>query len=624
MGRNYRKVYKLYYSNNLMGYKSLTFILLGIFLLSFVSALDVTLTPNTITEDIKQGESITKTIHYNIFNPDMTTQTATITNLNSIPFTTSSISFVSINPNSTLEGDFTLTFSPTNSNEPKLYADNIRLSYQSILTKITVTQDQIGKCKIYTLPIPLTKTLETGNTASQSIDVYVSKYCDSALQISTNQPQMPKPISFDSISGLVEPSQKFSVQVIYDSTGVQKGTYNDNIIISAMDDDENQYNLNLPITLSITGSISPITNGSFTNLPTCSLSASEFLLNQTYKLICNSINSNIEIQPIIDYDYIKGLGVSESGDSYEYSFQPIQFGNTEIKARFLFKNAPIGNEYSQEVRILAGSGVVPGTSLALRFYPELYEAEEDEPITVRAVDNKSGNILTGATIYLDGIEMVNDSLTLKSGRNYEIRASFIGYSDLVETINLNPKLIEFTINSDYNLGDSLNFTTDPEDATVSLNGNLITLPFVLNEIGTFEISVGKLGYTTSTKNITVGSQANIIYQTPLDNLKKGGEVLIEFEKNDTLIYVDFQADTSEPAEILVSEFTGKEVRFETNKVGTYHIYADGQFIHQVVIESGSKWWKSYWLWVPIGLLLIGLFIYYGFIKEDAEELPGRE
>jgi len=63
--------------------------------------------------------------------------------------------------------------------------------------------------------------------------------------------------------------------------------------------------------------------------------------------------------------------------------------------------------------------------------------KEDDKIIIRVVDNESGNILTNAKIYLDGIEMLNDSLVLRSNKNYEIRASLIGYSDLVETINLN-------------------------------------------------------------------------------------------------------------------------------------------------------------------------------------------
>ncbi len=95
-----------------MRYKAITFILLGLFLFSFVSAVDITLTPNTITETIKQGESLTKIIHYEIFNPDTITQTATIIiNPDILSFTTTSISSVSVATNTT-ESEISRLHSP--------------------------------------------------------------------------------------------------------------------------------------------------------------------------------------------------------------------------------------------------------------------------------------------------------------------------------------------------------------------------------------------------------------------------------------------------------------------------------------------------------------------------------
>ena len=604
-----------------MRYKAITFVILGLFLFSLVSALDVTLTPNIITDNVKQGESITKTIHYEIFNPDTTTQTATIIiNTDILPFTTTSISSVVVDTNETETGDFTITFSPSISDEDKLYADYIRLGSENILAKITVEEDQTGTCRLIELPHTTSFRITQGETGTtQQIKIRASTECpDLIFNSLAPQTQMDKPMYIESM-GESEQGREYIFTVGLDAVDVQTGTYSNSYIVSAFSGDT-IYSKTIPLSVTVSSGTAP--DSTFTTLPTCSLSASEFALNQTYKLICNSISPNIEVQPVIDYDYIKGIGVSETGDSYEYSFQPIQFGNTEIKARFLFKNAPMGSEYSQEVRILASSGVVQGTSLALKFYPDLYEAKEDEPITIRAVDNESGNILTNAKIYLDGIEMLNDSLVLKSNKNYEIRASFIGYRDLVETINLNPKLINFTIGTEYNLGDSLNFTTDPEDATVTLNGSLISLPFPLNSIGTFEISVSKLGYTTSTQNITVGSHSKIIYSTPIDSIEKGGEILVEFAENETLIYVDFQADPSEAAVILVQEFTGKQVSFLTEKEGVYHVYADGEFIQQFSVIKSDGWWnfyKSPWVWIPAIIILILLFIYYGFFAPDPED-----
>ena len=600
-----------------MRYKAITFILLGLFLFSFVSAVDITLTPNTITETIKQGESLTKIIHYEIFNPDTITQTATIIiNPDILSFTTTSISSVSVATNTTESGDFTITFSPTTSDEDKLYADYIRLNSENILAKITVEEDQTGTCRLIELPHTTSFRISQGDIGTtQQIKIRASTECpELVFNPLAPQTQMDKPMYIESM-GESEQGKEYTFTIGLDAVDVQTGTYSNSYIVSAFSGDI-IYSKTIPLSVTVSSGTSP--DSTFNSLPSCSLSASEFSLNQTYSLICNSISPNIDIQPIIDFDYIKGIGVSETGDSYEYSFQPIQFGNTEIKARFLYKNAPMGNEYSQEVRILAGSGVVPGTSLALKYYPNLYEAKEDEKITIRAVDNKSGNILTDAKIYLDGIEMTNDSLTLKNNKNYEIRASFIGYSDLVETINLNPKLINFTMADQYKLEDSLNFTTDPEDATVTIDDGLISLPFVLNTLGIFKISVSKLGYTTTTKNITVVSQILIKYSTPMDDLKKGGSVLVEFEKNNTLIYVDFQADPSKASVILVEEFTGQKVNFDTEENGVYHVYADGEFIQQFNVDS-NNWWQNKWIWIISIVIGVLLFIYYGFLSPDKDD-----
>jgi len=616
--------------------KLFLFLFLGIFLINSVFALSVTLSPTTISESIDQGESKFISIGYTINGINLTKDEGKYIwiyfDSNSGEFLEESIvqssALISSSQNT---GSVQLYFPVKDTTQKGDYEGVIRAKYGEDISNtvdvlINVEDDSTpnGECYLYTKNYFKSPKIKQGesNDNIATIKVVASSGCPNLnfddITLTSTDAMEGEPLGISFMETSIE-GKEYLFRLSANAENVQTGSYNYIYSISASGEGYENLNKDIEFVITVISGINPIADDLPSSLPTCSLSASEFELNKTYKLICTATNPNIYIHPIVDNRYIEGLGVTETGSSYEYLFNPKQFGNTEIKARFLFKNAPIGNEYSQEVRILAGSGVVPGTSLALRFYPELYIAKEDEPITIRAVDNESGNILTGATIYLDGIEMVNDSLILKSGKNYEIRASFIGYSDLVKTINLNPKLIDFTINSEYNLGDTLNFTTDPEDATVSLNGELINIPFVFTELGTFEISVSKLGYTTSSKNITIGSQANVIYSTPPSDTKKGGEILVEFEKNDTLIRVDFQADPREASNILVEEFIGKEVRFDTKKVGVYRIYADEQMVHQVSIVKGSSWWKSPWFWIPASLILIALFVYYGFLKEDSEE-----
>ena len=616
-----------------MRYKAITFVLLGLFLFSLVSALDVTLTSPDLDKTIQQGGYDIILIHYVIDNTGGSAGAVSIEFNPGLTNTPESKS-IAFKNDSIKEGDTFLIVEVQDTENPIIYTGDINAKFgndllSSLTSHITVDGDltPVGDCYLYTKNYFKSPKIQQGDTNDNiaTIRVVASLGCPNLkfddITLTSTDAMEGEPLGVSFMETSIE-GKEYLFRLSANAENVQTGSYNYIYSISATGEGYENLNKDIEFIITVMSGINPITDDLPSSIPTCSLSASEFALNQTYKLICTSTNPNIEIQPVIDYDYIKGLGVTETGSTYEYSFQPKQFGNTIIRARFLFKNAPIGNEYSQEVRILASSGIVPGTSLALKFYPNLYEAKEDEPITIRAVDNESGNILTNAKIYLDGIEMLNDSLVLKSNKNYEIRASFIGYRDLVETINLNPKLINFTIGTEYNLGDSLNFTTDPEDATVTLNGSLISLPFPLNSIGTFEISVSKLGYTTSTQNITVGSHSKIIYSTPIDSLEKGGEILVEFAENETLIYVDFQADPSEAAVILVQEFTGKQVSFLTEKEGVYHVYADGEFIQQFSVIKSDGWWnfyKSPWVWIPAIIILILLFIYYGFFAPDPED-----
>jgi len=616
-----------------MRYKAITFVLLGLFLFSLVSALDVTLTSPDLDKTIQQGGYDIILIHYVIDNTGGSAGAVSIEFNPGLTNTPESKS-IAFKNDSIKEGDTFLIVEVQDTENPIIYTGDINAKFgndllSSLTSHITVDGDltPVGDCYLYTKNYFKSPKIQQGDTNDNiaTIRVVASLGCPNLkfddITLTSTDAMEGEPLGVSFMETSIE-GKEYLFRLSANAENVQTGSYNYIYSISATGEGYENLNKDIEFIITVMSGINPITDDLPSSIPTCSLSASEFALNQTYKLICTSTNPNIEIQPVIDYDYIKGLGVTETGSTYEYSFQPKQFGNTIIRARFLFKNAPIGNEYSQEVRILASSGIVPGTSLALKFYPNLYEAKEDEPITIRAVDNESGNILTNAKIYLDGIEMLNDSLVLKSNKNYEIRASFIGYRDLVETINLNPKLINFTIGTEYNLGDSLNFTTDPEDATVTLNGSLISLPFPLNSIGTFEISVSKLGYTTSTQNITVGSHSKIIYSTPIDSLEKGGEILVEFAENETLIYVDFQADPSEAAVILVQEFTGKQVSFLTEKEGVYHVYADGEFIQQFSVKKSDGWWnfyKSPWVWIPAIIILILLFIYYGFFAPDPED-----
>lgn len=582
-------------------------ILFLIIFINFSSALTVTSNPTSLLTTLKQGESKQLTLTFNFDNQDNSTNKNVILSLNNPAglTVTSSDSSILI-PAGSSSKTITLTISASSTTSKGFYnLGNIIIHDKLVPLSVDLQENLVGQCRIYTLPIPLTRILEAGSTSSQTIEVYVSKDCKDRLLIITND-QTNKPILFSIIRGDVYPSQGASITVTYDARDVQTGTYTSNLIVTASNQDilDNPLSLTLPISLTITGSISPTTNGSFDVMPTCSLSANELKLNETGKLICQSVNPNLKIYPIIDNSFIQGVSVEETANSYTYIFKPIKYGLTSILAKFMYKNAPIGGDYNQTLRVMAGSGSIAGTVLDVRFYPELYEVKDK--VIIRAIDNVSGNILSNAKILVDGIE-INGTTNLQSGKEYELRISHDGYNDLVKKININQKPILFNLSSNYRVGDELNFVTDPEGAVISLNEKVITLPFKLDTEGNLEISASLIGYTTTTKNITVKKNAQLLYSTDQNNLGKGKEILVEFEKSDTKIYVTYQKDTSSSYETLIPEFSGKEVRFIAKEYGIYNVYGDGLNVKSFIIEE-KKFYKTWWGITIISLVVLLLII----------------
>lgn len=579
-------------------------------LLSFVSALTVTTTPSTISENVNQGQSKSIALQYTITNPDNDTRTA-ILNLGNFPngYLTADTTTIQVPANNQATGTISITFTSTPTTPANSYTGTLFLASQPITTTFTVQAPQpTGTCKVYTLPIPLSKSLESGTTTSQSIDVYVSKYCTSAINVRTNQPQMQKPIKFDAVSGIVEPAGKFTVIVNYDTNDVQRGTYNDNIVISGVDDSENEYNLNIPISVTVTNSISPVSNGSFSTLPSCSLSSNIFNLNQTYKLICNNIDANIQIQPIVDPSLVTGAPpyVEETSGSYTYTMRPLIIGSTNIKASFLYKNAPIG-QFSQDIKIGAGNVPLSGNIMQFKFYPELFESTGD--VLVRVIDNATGNILYDAKILLDGEMVDNNTIHLEQNKEYELTSSNSGYSDLVKKIALTPRPINFTLNSNYYVGDSLDFQTSPANATILLDDVIITLPYKIDTTGVHKVSASLLGFTLTTKNISISENARIIDSTPSDKVGLGDELFATVTRNDSNLRIMFRKDATSSPEI-VNQTIGSTIKYEVKDGGTYDIYADGNILKSYVIDA-RPFWKTWWFWtfgVLAVIVLIVLFL----------------
>lgn len=595
-------------------------IILLVFVISFASAVDVTLSPSSLSATVTQGQSTQVTIGYTANNPTNNSDSVSVSLNNAPNFITSSISLINVPANTQVTGNIIFTISPTDLNTPQTYSFTMFVGNTALQSTVIVNADLTGQCRIYVPISTNSKTLSSGEQSTQTLQIFVSQYCSTPLQVSNNQPQMTKPISWNSMTGQVNPSGSFSLIVNYDTINVQKGTYSDTIVISGVDGYENLHTLSIPLSLTVSSSISPLTNGSFTNFPVCSVSGVDLSLNSSYKLSCTDIPANIKIAPQIDTAFLEGINVEEIGNTYTYFFKPKAVGNTEIFANFLFGTANIGTPFRQSLRIFQGDNIVSGTNMSFRFYPELYQAKENDEIIVNVIDTKTGNLLTDAKIFLNGNQINNGTITLQYAKTFELRATNYGYNDLVQSISLVSNPISFNLSSSYSKGDILDFVTDPVGATISLNDAVISLPFTLSEAGKFNVSASLTGYTTTTKEINVEDKILIKYDTEVNNptaFKKGGTFVLTLDK-ESVITADYYDAKKQKSELLTPiRLTPTEIEIETKKEGSYTIYSNGEVVKQFTLgESGAvKWYQGEWLGVPkwiFGILI--LFVIILFIK----------
>jgi hypothetical protein len=594
-----------------MRHKIISAVILGIFLISLASALTtVQLSPSGIIQNVSQNHVTFFQINYNATSD--INSTISVFPQGNFPtgFISSDTSVISV-PTAGKQGSVNIKVNSSVS--PDTYTGNIVFGSNLVPISITVNGQQQQQpnqdCKIYTLPIPLSKSIERDTTSTQQIDIYISKYCTSALTINTNQPRLAKPIKFDQMTGSVEPAQKFTITLSYDSRGVQKGTYTDSIIVTGVDSAENIYSLSLPISLTVTDVISPISNGSFSGLPSCSLSTASFSLNSSFSLTCNNVDPNIQIVPNVDSNFLVGVYpyVQQSTNSYSYTMKPTNLGTTTLKANFVYQNLVVGT-YSNVISISSGGIYTSGVGLAFRFYPEL-STSNGKNLLLRVIDNATQTILSDALIYLDGV-ISNTTINIDPNRFYELRGSHAGYPDLIVNLSLPQRPINFNLSEQYVAGQSLEFSADAPNFTVLFDNQIVSMPYSIPSAGQHTVTVMALGYTTTEKNITVLDAPIAVEPTTTDaNAGKGSLILVVVNKNNTDLKVNYQKDSTSIVSLL-TEVTGDRVSFTAQNDGIYSVYANGFVVKTYTIKSSSFFFSWYMiiLYIVIGIVAITIFV----------------
>lgn len=595
--------------------------IIGMFLFSFVSA-DITCNPTTITAQYEFGTEYLTSVSCNnngnsttIFTTGSyisTTETAFSTGSKSIPITLSSSA-----PEGLHSG--ILNFG---SGESVPIAFNVLPVYQQ------------SSCSINIFPTTLTNVkISQGEIKTRTITLSVPSCFESAVTVQGITLQTDqKPIALGEISvGNLNPGQSINIPIEINAEGVAMGQYSDVLQFLLYNSSGNTIPVsNTNIGVLVSQGVTPISNFSLTEVPVCSLSATELGLNKTYSLACSISNPNIKVEPSFDNDYIVGVSDTSTSSQYIYNFRAKKTGNTIFGANFYYEGSSgksyIGEPYSQSIKITySGSSVVGSVNLDLVFYQKGKSKDKNslgaEETIIHVVDNSSKDILEEAKLYLGGEEMQNFTLTLELEGIYELTATHPGYLPLYTNISASEIPISFSLSpskTSFAVGESVDITSEVENVSYLIDNAIMNLPYTFNSAGNFTITSVKEGYSDTSMNISV-TDSVFIKLGLTSEWKKGEDILLDLNKNCSweVKFIGSSKDkitgnvvySGEPS--LVASGTGTRVSFKIEDSGRYEIYGDNVSILTRDVESSfwkNKPWWFWWIVVPISVIAIWIII----------------
>ena len=494
-----------------------------------------------------------------------------------------------------------------------IFSDNSN----NITVNIVKTQEQLpptpaGECPIDIFPTILTNIkVQQGETKTRNIQINVPSCYTSTVRIQGVSLQTDeKPIILGELSlGNIVPGNSKNIPIEINAFKVSTGSYSDTLQLLLYNINGTRINVqSVSISVLVTAGISPITNFSLSQLPSCSLNAITLTLNSSYKLTC-TVNPNIQIKPIIDTKYIKGKSVEETSTTYVYEFEPKAIGVTRFIAEYWYKNAPIGNPYEQEIRISSGNTPVQGTTLDIHFYQKDIKKDisnlEPTLTAILVKDTNTQSLVSNPNIYLNG-KQVNSTFNLEEYKTYELVADAPGY--ISKTINftvISLPLITISLNpsSDFFENTPIYVNTTPTNASIFLDGIKQENKVILTSPGIHTIEAIAENYKNTKINITIQELVKI---TSMPEFKKNTEAIILLSKNVSW-EIKYAAGLSSQYTNIESGI-GDKMLFTPEKSGLYQIMAEGRTLHNFEIKSSFTWFKWWYLLIIAGIVIVLIFI----------------
>jgi len=602
-------------------------ILLGLVLLFLISIAnaEMSCTTNDLSVSYKEGETTSRT--FSCTNLDLNNSV----HLNKIGqyFSTSPSTPITFSPGELKQITLNFENAPPGTYNGLLWFDD---GSEPVSININITQQEQPLCNIDVFPTILTNIkIKQGEQKTRNIQLSVPICYKSPVNIQGIALQTDEqPIQLGELSiGTIHPGNSIIIPLEIDAEGVSTGQYSDTLQFLLYNDEGEKINVpSVSVSVLVTAGIQPISNFNFSSLPACSLDSIELNLNSTYRLTCTQV-SNIQIRPVIDTKYLRGVGVQETSSQYIYEFKPVLLGKTTIKAEFWYKNAPIGNPFEQDIRITpSGSTPVSGVTMRFNFYQNGVKKNKDNlesgETVVLMTDNSTDSVIQPFTLYLNG-NLINNTFNLEPDKTYELRASAEGYIDSVINFTVSKSALALTLfpsKSEYEVGDVVNVSSNYEDAIVLFDDEIIGPIITLNKEGKHVIRIEKEGYLPTEKNITVREKVSILSITPnYEDWSKGKDIRLKLSKSVSWNVEFYPFVETDEGNLLSNDYTiiangtGDYVNFNINKFGKYVVKSGNDVIALKTIEkSGFNWNKKIWFmawywWVLLIFAVIGILIY---------------
>lgn len=487
------------------------------------------------------------------------------------------------------------------------YILNSNTLVSSVSVPQTTQSSTSSGCKLVQLPYTSTYLIKQGDVGSGTeIDV-VASGCP-ALTFGKVSSQTGGSFTTIANQGNIINSNNqvtgYSFTVGWNAQGISTGTYTNTYTVSATDNQSNVYSLPVPISFIVSAGVSPITNFSLSDLPTCSLDKNQVALNSSLTLTCTNLINNIQIN-VPQYDFLQG-GLPEITSTQEtWKFIPQKTGNYNLSIYYTYQGLQVGSTVNLPFRVTLTGTAQAGTAIKPQFYPSLSQLSSGQTVIIQAVDNKTDSLLPNAKFYLNGQEF-NGSTKLEAGVNYTLRISDVedGYQDYVDNnLSINPKYINITLPNNIIAGKNIVVNVTPSNSTLYIDGVRLGSDNFTAVSGNHTLEAVASGYIDTYKNFTVTSAISV---TSSSLWQRG--TLFTFTLSKPTSYTINYAKPLSSSFTQIGSGNNNTGSFTPNSPGTYEILdSNGNQIYSNQIQAGQATWY-YWAGGVVGVILIILII----------------